>query len=249
MTVLVRCGLRSRAIRPILNSPTVSLPAERRQAIVENLLGGKASPITVNLVSFVVGAGRARDLPAIIDRVVERAAAERKHVVAEVRSAVPLDAKRQEKLAKALSKNLGLDVEVKVIVDPSVIGGAAVFDRRHRHRRHRASPARSTQRRAVDVKEGPYMTDTFNLDAKDIAAALRTALEGYEPSLEKRSRAATHQQTSIATHQSQGRLASNARFPRRPRVLPLRSASSSTMGVDLAEFRSRGRRPGISIAN
>src|SRR5438270_13236013 len=29
------------------------------------------------------------------------------------------------------------------------------------------------------------MTDTFNLDAKDIAAALRTALEGYEPSLEK----------------------------------------------------------------
>jgi F-type H+-transporting ATPase subunit alpha len=29
------------------------------------------------------------------------------------------------------------------------------------------------------------MTDTFNLDANDIAAALRTALEGYEPSLEK----------------------------------------------------------------
>ena len=103
-----------------------SLPAARRQAIVENLLGGKASPITVSLVSFIVVAGRARDLPAIIDRVVERAAAERKHVVAEVRSAVSLDAKRQQKLAKALSQNLGLDVEVKVIVDPSVIGGAAV---------------------------------------------------------------------------------------------------------------------------
>jgi F-type H+-transporting ATPase subunit delta len=58
--------------------------------------------------------------------VVERAAAERKHAVAEVRSAVPLDARRRDKLAKALSKNLGLDVEVKVIVDPSVIGGAAV---------------------------------------------------------------------------------------------------------------------------
>jgi F-type H+-transporting ATPase subunit delta len=103
-----------------------SLPAARRQAIVENLLGGKASPITVSLVSFIVVAGRARDLPAIIDRVVERAAAERKHAVAEVRAAVPLDAKRQEKLAKALSKNLGLEVEVKVIVDPSVLGGAAV---------------------------------------------------------------------------------------------------------------------------
>jgi len=29
------------------------------------------------------------------------------------------------------------------------------------------------------------MTDTFNLDAQDIASALRRALEGYEPSLEK----------------------------------------------------------------
>ncbi len=103
-----------------------SLPAARRQAIVENLLGGKASPITVSLVSFIVVAGRARDLPAIIDRVVERAAAERKHAVAEVRSAVPLDARRRQKLAKALSTNLGLDVEVKVIFDPSVLGGAAV---------------------------------------------------------------------------------------------------------------------------
>ena len=103
-----------------------SVPAERRQAIVENLLGGKASPITTNLVSFVVGSGRARDLPAIIDRVVERAAAERKHVVAEVRSAVELDAKRREKLARALSKNLGLEVEVKIIVDPRVIGGVSV---------------------------------------------------------------------------------------------------------------------------
>ena len=79
-----------------------SLPAARRQAIVENLLGGKASPITVSLVSFIVVAGRARDLPAIIDRVVERAAAERKHAVADGRSAVPLDARRRQKLAKAL---------------------------------------------------------------------------------------------------------------------------------------------------
>ena len=103
-----------------------SLPVERRQAIVENLLGGKASPITTNLVSFVVGAGRARDLPAIIDRVVERAAADRKHVVAEVRVREPLDEARQEKLARALSTNLSLEVEVKVIVDPSVIGGVSV---------------------------------------------------------------------------------------------------------------------------
>jgi F-type H+-transporting ATPase subunit delta len=125
-------------LREALTDP--ALPSERKVAVVEQLLGPKASPITTSLVTFVVSAGRARDLPAIIDRVVERAASERKHVVAEVRSAVELDAGRREKLARALSKNLGLDVEVKVIVDPSVIGGVSarvgdtVIDGTVRHR-------------------------------------------------------------------------------------------------------------------
>ena len=50
------------------------LPVSRRQQIVEDLLGGKAHPITTTLVSMVVGAGRARDLPAIIDELVASSA-------------------------------------------------------------------------------------------------------------------------------------------------------------------------------
>src|SRR5947207_9766264 len=46
------------------------IPAGRRQQIIEDLLGGRAEPITVALISMVVGVGRARDLPAIIDTVV-----------------------------------------------------------------------------------------------------------------------------------------------------------------------------------
>ncbi len=117
-----------------------SFPAERRQAIVEDLLGQKAHPLTVNLVAFIVGAGRARELPSIIDSVVKRAAEERRHVVAEVTSAIPLDDKLQERLAEALSSNLGKDVDIKVIVDPSVLGGIAarvgdtVIDGTVRHR-------------------------------------------------------------------------------------------------------------------
>ena len=52
------------------------IPAARRQQIVEDLLGGKASQTTVALVSMVVGTGRARDLPTIIQRLVEMSAAE-----------------------------------------------------------------------------------------------------------------------------------------------------------------------------
>ncbi|MDQ4131973.1 MAG: ATP synthase F1 subunit delta [Actinomycetota bacterium] len=117
-----------------------SLPPDKRQAIIEDLLDGKASRVTSSLVSFVVGTGRGRELPAIIDRLVERAAAERQHEVAEVRSAVPLDDDVKERLATALSNNLGKKVEVKVVVDPSVMGGLqarvgdTVIDGTVRHR-------------------------------------------------------------------------------------------------------------------
>ena len=37
------------------------IPAEKRQAIVEDLLGSKTTTTTVQLVSMVVGSGRARD--------------------------------------------------------------------------------------------------------------------------------------------------------------------------------------------
>ena len=100
-----------------------AIPAARRQGIVEDLLGGKASPVTANLVSFVVGAGRGRQLPKIIDRLVQRAATAKDSVVGEVRSAVPLTDDQKARLAEALGKATGKRVEVKVIVDPSVIGG------------------------------------------------------------------------------------------------------------------------------
>ena len=100
-----------------------SVPAERRVAVVEELMGGTALPISVGLVSMVVGADRSGELPAIVQRFLELSAAERQHEVAEVRSAVPLDDALRERLAHALSAATGKEVEVKVVVDPSVLGG------------------------------------------------------------------------------------------------------------------------------
>jgi F-type H+-transporting ATPase subunit delta len=99
------------------------IPAARRQQIVEDLLGGKASPTTVALVSMVVGTGRARDLPAIIQLLVEMSAAEANKEVAEVRTAVPLTDDQRERLAAALEDATGKQVEIKVVMDPSVLGG------------------------------------------------------------------------------------------------------------------------------
>lgn len=100
-----------------------AIPVEVRQGIVEALLGGRASDTTTALVSFVVGAGRGRELPKIIDRLVEKAADERDEAVATVRTAIPLDEATQQRLAAALSTATGQKVSVKVNVDPTVLGG------------------------------------------------------------------------------------------------------------------------------
>jgi F-type H+-transporting ATPase subunit delta len=111
----------SDALRSALTDELI--PAARRQSIVEDVLGGKASVTTTALLSFVVGAGRGRDLPEIIDRLVHRAAGAKNLAVAEVRSAVPLSEDQCERLAAALANATGQAVTLKVVIDPSVLGG------------------------------------------------------------------------------------------------------------------------------
>jgi F-type H+-transporting ATPase subunit delta len=100
-----------------------ALPVSRRQQIVEDLLGGRANPTTTALVSMVVGTGRSRDLPAIIDELVKLSAAEGNKEVAEVRSAVDLTDDQKQRLTTALEAKTGKKVELKVIIDPTVLGG------------------------------------------------------------------------------------------------------------------------------
>jgi F-type H+-transporting ATPase subunit delta len=99
------------------------IPVATRQQIVVDLLDGKAQPATVNLVSLVVGNGRIRDLGAIVDQLVAMSAQAANKEVAEVRSAIALTDDQKTRLADALGKATGKQVEVKVIVDPSVQGG------------------------------------------------------------------------------------------------------------------------------
>ncbi len=99
------------------------LPVERRQAVVEDLLGAKASPATTALVSMVVATGRGSDLPAIIDETVARSAAGRNRALARVRSAVELSDDQKTRLAAAIKSSTGTDVEIRVVIDESVMGG------------------------------------------------------------------------------------------------------------------------------
>ncbi|MFN2389220.1 MAG: ATP synthase F1 subunit delta [Actinomycetota bacterium] len=100
-----------------------SIDRARRAALLDDLLTGKVSPRTTALVGFVVEHGRGRQLPQILERLSELAAEARDAVVAEVRSAIPLDQGQRDELAAALSTATGKKVELKVLVDPTVLGG------------------------------------------------------------------------------------------------------------------------------
>ena len=108
-------------LRNTLSDTTI--PADRRQQVAEQLLGSKASNTTTQLVSLVVGSGQVRDLPAIVDSLVKRASAEKQQQVAEVRSAVALSDDQKSRLTAALTKVTGKPVNLKIVIDPSVLGG------------------------------------------------------------------------------------------------------------------------------
>ena len=103
-----------------------SIPSARRQQIVEDLLDGQATQTSVALVSMIVAAGMGSDIKAIADKVVGLGAESRDKAVAEVYSVVDLSSDQQQRLAAALKSATGKDVEMKIIIDESVMGGLLV---------------------------------------------------------------------------------------------------------------------------
>ncbi len=112
---------REPRVREALTDP--GLPVENKKGLIADALGERANPIAVHLLGFLVEQGRARELGRIVDALAEISAQHRERAVAEVRSAVPLDEARRARLAEALSAAIGHPVEVKIVVDPSLVGG------------------------------------------------------------------------------------------------------------------------------
>ena len=100
-----------------------NVPLDRKLAIVSDLLGSRASNVTVSLVEMLVATGRIREFGEIVARVTELAAAAEEQVVAEVRSAIQLDDQTLDRLTAKLAEATGRSVTVRAVVDPSVIGG------------------------------------------------------------------------------------------------------------------------------
>lgn len=105
-----------------LSDPGIDLGTKLE--VIDELLG--ARPAAASAVMWIVQSGRVRQLGQIADAVAQLGAESRGRAVAEVRAAVELDADQQRRLADALEASTGRPVEVRAVVDPSVVGGVVV---------------------------------------------------------------------------------------------------------------------------
>jgi len=102
------------------------LPVVVRQDVIGRLLDGKALPATVQLATYAARGGRARDIVATLDTLVEDAAKARGWRVAKVQAASAVDATQQQHLSEALAVLTGNPVDLQVTVEPALLGGVVV---------------------------------------------------------------------------------------------------------------------------
>jgi F-type H+-transporting ATPase subunit delta len=112
-----------RALSDKLSDRTLPVPA--RQGLIHGLLQGKADPTTVRLAERAVD-GRGRSFIASLRAYQVAAAARRSASIATVRVATDLSEADRTRLAEALGRQYGRDIQLNVIVDPEVVGGVRV---------------------------------------------------------------------------------------------------------------------------
>jgi F-type H+-transporting ATPase subunit delta len=111
----------SQELLDALSAPQVDAVA--RRSLVEDLLQGRATATTTRLAAYATRVGRPRDYEALLGALVDRVAAESNRRLAVVRTAVDIDDQRRRELAAALSQVAGHGVDIRVTVDPTVLGG------------------------------------------------------------------------------------------------------------------------------
>lgn len=99
--------------------------AETAQLIID-VCGDKLNAEGANLVKLLTENGRLTVLPEITARFELLRSESESTVEAEVTSAMPVDETQQQKIAEALKQRLGKNVNLKVTIDESLIGGAVI---------------------------------------------------------------------------------------------------------------------------
>ena len=98
----------------------------RRQSLLDSLLGGKVTDVTMALLKHAVASTRKRSVLHAIDDLLELAAKRQERSIARVVSAAPLSDAQQRKLAEILSAMYDREITLRTALDASVQGGLVI---------------------------------------------------------------------------------------------------------------------------
>jgi F-type H+-transporting ATPase subunit delta len=120
-------GRRLAQVREVLSDPEVAraltnptIATEQRMALVSDLFdGGEAT----NLAKLLIESDRVRDVEAIDEEFQRLADEVAGRVRATVTTAVELSSQDRDRVAEELSRRLGKEIHLDVLVDPGILGG------------------------------------------------------------------------------------------------------------------------------
>ncbi|HEX5579659.1 MAG TPA: ATP synthase F1 subunit delta [Candidatus Limnocylindria bacterium] len=110
-------------VRRILQHPVIAYADKER--LLQRAAGG-VRPEVLNLVLLMIRRGRPRAIEPMISHFAALLRAERGIVLAEVRTALPLEDEQRRAVTARLGELTGDTVEMNEVVDESLIGGIAV---------------------------------------------------------------------------------------------------------------------------
>jgi F-type H+-transporting ATPase subunit delta len=153
----------NRALRDALGDR--DLPVRIRQQVIADLLGDQVLEGTRRLAAFAVRGGRARDIVATLDALVEDAARARGWRVARVKAADEVGEDQRRVLGEELARLAGNPVDLQVTIDPNLLGGVVVqvgdllVDGSTRHRLDELKEHLLVSEAAYRIPEGRDATD------------------------------------------------------------------------------------------
>jgi F-type H+-transporting ATPase subunit delta len=141
------------------------LPVSVRQHVIAQLLDAQVLPPTLRLAAYAVRGGRARDIVATLDSLVEDAARARGWRVARVTAADAVGEAQRHQLSEALESLAGNPVDLQVTIAPGLLGGVVVqvgdllVDSSTRHRLDELKEHLLVSEAAYRIPEGREATD------------------------------------------------------------------------------------------
>lgn len=114
----------SEELKKVIQSRQITAGAKKN--LVRELLTKDLDPMIINFINLVFDKSREAYFSDILDSFNELVDQENKVIKAEVRSAERLDDGQRQRLEAKLSRITGTNVQTKVEIDPSLIGGLLV---------------------------------------------------------------------------------------------------------------------------